>query len=138
LRGGRFGLAGDMPAARFDLWSVAVWGLFAAGLVVPLAAAQSWGRRFSRWLLLAMLWAGSAVLIVRGFAGIVDDLLRIGGSATGLTGLTIEQVLGTANPSAVDRWTGRVTDWYFTLGGVLFAVAAVAYRRVSAIPRRDR
>lgn len=125
--GGGFGLAGDLPEASPDLWSVTVWAVFAAGLVVPLAAAQSWGQRIPRWMLLAALWIGFAVLTLRGLAGIVDDLLRVSGSATGLTGLSIEQVFGTANPSTVDRWTGRITDWYFALGGLLFAWAAIAY-----------
>ena len=117
--GGTAGKAGPLPELRLDAFSVAVWAGFAAGLVVPWAAA----RRPTR-LLRAFLLAGAVLLLLRGGAGHLDDLLRATGHDGGLTGLTVEQVLGTAHPSAAQLWTGRLTDAYFTLGGLLFAAAA--------------
>lgn len=130
--GGRFGL-GDapnlLPEVSLDPFTVAVWAMFATGLVLPLAITQRWGRRIPRGLLLAGLWTGCAVLILRGLAGVVDDLLRTSGlAANGITGLTYEQVTGSANPSANTMWSGRAIDWYFTLGGLLFGAAALTYR----------
>ncbi len=132
--GGRFGLAGPLPTLSFSLISVlfrvAVAAMFATGLVVPIAAVRPWGRRVPRWMLAAALWAGCLLLLLRGTAGVVDDLLRMTGlSAHGLTGLTQAQVFGTARPSATMMWSSRATDWYFTLGGLLFGAAAAGYRR---------
>jgi hypothetical protein len=60
---------------------------------------------------------------------VLDDLLRASGlAANGITGLTYEQTTGSAHPSATTMWSGRAVDWSFTLGGVLFAVAALTYR----------
>ncbi|MGH2586735.1 MAG: hypothetical protein ACRDJE_17605 [Dehalococcoidia bacterium] len=50
-------------------------------------------------------------------------------SPTGLTALTREQVTGSADPSATILWTGRATDTFLVLGGVLFGLAAHAYHR---------
>jgi hypothetical protein len=45
---------------------------------------------------------------------------------------------GSADPSANTVWSGRAVDWYFTLGGLLFAAAALTYRRTLAISQRRR
>jgi hypothetical protein len=77
-----------------------------------------------------VLWAGCAVLLLRGLAGVADELLRVTGVAPGgLTGLSREQVTGFAEPSEGVLWTGRAIDGYFTLGGLLFGAAALAFRR---------
>jgi hypothetical protein len=136
LLGGHFGLAGPIPEPSLDVFTIAVATMFAAGLVVPLAAARPWGRRLPAWMLVAALWTGSALLTLRGLAGVVDDLVRTTGILpNGLTGLTLEQTLGTASPATSAMWTGRVTDWYFTLGGLLFALAAVEQTR-GTVPSR--
>jgi hypothetical protein len=100
------------------------------GLAAPLAAVHRWGRRIPASLLAAVLWAGCAVLLLRGLAGVADELLRVTGVAQGgLTGLSREQVTGFAEPSRGVLWTGRAIDGYFTLGGLLFGAAALAFRR---------
>lgn len=134
--GGRFGL-GDapdlIPAASFDVWTVATGVMFVAGMTVPLAIIHPWGRWIPRWMLLAALWAGCAVLALRGLAGVLDDILRTSGLATnGLTGLTYEQVTGTAHPSATTLWSARAINCYFTLGGLLFGLSALSYQRAPA------
>jgi hypothetical protein len=130
LLGGRFGLAGPIPEPSLDVFTIAVAAMFAAGLVLSLATAHPWGRRLPARMLIAALWTACAVLTLRGLAGVVDDLVRTAGILpNGLTGLTLEQTLGTATPLTRARWAGRITDWYFTLGGLLFALAAVAQMR---------
>jgi hypothetical protein len=46
-----------------------------------------------------------------------------------LSGLTYEQLLGTAEPSAYTLWSARAIDVYFFLGGVLYATTAWLARR---------
>ena len=115
------------------VFSIAVAGMFAAGLAVPLALAR--GAR-PRRLLLGLMWAGAAVLAVRGIVGLVDDGLRFSGlGETGLSGLSDQDVLGTAHPSAYTVWSTVGLDAFFAAGGLLFARAA---RRASGRrhPRR--
>jgi hypothetical protein len=139
--GGDFGF-GDQEAAIPDttsrasglIFTVAVVGMFAAGIVVPLAVMRGWGPRR---LLAALLWAGAAILAARGFAGLADDGLRFSGLAErGLSGLTNEQVLGSAHPSAYTIWSTVGIDAFFSLGAVLFARAAHAAAPVARLRRR--
>jgi hypothetical protein len=52
--------------------------------------------------------------------------LRESGLArNGLTGLTYEEALGVANPSAYTRWSSIGIDAVFTLGAALFGWAAL-------------
>ena len=122
--GGDFGF-GDQESGFPDagwLFTVVVAGLFAAGLAVPLAIARDVGPRR---LLRGLLWIGAVVLAARGVAGLADDALRFSGAAeTGLTGLSDEQVLGSADPSAYTIWSTIGIDSFFALGGGLFAWAA--------------
>jgi len=127
--GGDFGF-GDAEAGIPDttstvagwIFTVVVSGMFAAGLAVPLAVARGTGPRR---LLVALLWAGGAVLAARGSVGLLDDVLRFGGLVeTGLSGLSDEQVLGTGDPSAYTIWSTVGLDGYFLFGGLLFGLAA--------------
>lgn len=118
----------SLPPASLDVFGLAVVAMFAVGLVAPLAAARRW--RIPRPLVAAVLWAGAAVLLARGAAGVVDEALRVTGLADGgLTGLTREQVTGFAHPSAGVLWTGRAIDAWFLLGGLLYGAAARAHTR---------
>ncbi len=104
------------------MFSIAVVGMFAAGLAVPLALMRSVGPRR---LLRGLMWAGAAVLAARGIVGLVDDLLRFTGlQETGLSGLSDQEVLGTAHPSAHTMWSTVGIDVFFAVGGLLFARAA--------------
>ncbi|MBY8877415.1 DUF3995 domain-containing protein [Actinacidiphila acidipaludis] len=112
------------------IFSVVVFGMFAAGTVVPLALYQDWGRRVPAWVLAACCWIGGVLLMVRGFSGVLDTSLRGTGLVrNGLTGLTYKQELGVAHPSAYTIWSGTSIDLYFTLGGILFLLAAICHRR---------
>jgi hypothetical protein len=130
--GGRVGLgdqADPLPGAPSSpgdwIFSVVVGGMFAAGLVVPRALARPWGRRLPRRLLVWSMWIGCAVLVARGGSGLLDDALRFTGLADGgLTGLTNEDVLGSAHPSTNTIVSTVAIDSIFLLGGLLFGHAA--------------
>ena len=112
-----------------DLFSAALLAMTVAGTVLPLALAQEWGRRIPRPLLLFAAWTGCVLLGARGLAGVCDDVVRATGLLPdGLTGMTMEQVTGSAHPSAWETFAGASTDVLFLTGGVAFGLAAVAYR----------
>ena len=117
----------DTPAKA--VFAAVVLVMFAVGTVAPLAMVQTWGRSVPRRLLLVVAWAGAALLVARGGAGVVDTVLRESGLAPdGLTGLTYEQVTGDAAPTAYTVWSGVGIDLDFLLGGVLFGRLARRFR----------
>lgn len=134
--GGHFGF-GDAPTTTPTvhntagmIFAVAVDIMFVVGAIVPPALYQSWGRRVPAWMLGFCCWFGGVLLTVRGLAGVLDTSLRgTGLMRDGLTGLTYQQELGDPHPSAYTLWSGTGIDLYFTLGGVLFLIAAIAHRR---------
>ncbi|AUA10678.1 hypothetical protein CFP59_02777 [Streptomyces malaysiensis subsp. malaysiensis] len=140
--GGRFGL-GDAPDVVPEATSTGdriqgavIVGMFAVGIVLPLALTRPWGRRIPRRAALFCLWTGAALVAVRGGAGLLDTALRSTCLAPhGLTGLTYEQITGDAHPSAYTIWSGVCVDAYFMLGGVLYGLTALRLGR-RARPRR--
>lgn len=134
--GGRFGFgdqADPLPSAENagqGVFAAVVVALFVVGTVLPLAFVQGWGRRVPRWILITTAWVAAGLLTVRAVAAFVDDAMRtVFGSPTGLTGLTYEQLLGTATPSAYTVWSARAIDLYFLVGGVLYGTTAWYARR---------
>lgn len=135
--GGHFGF-GDAPTTTptehtlaVRVFSVVVDVMFVVGTLVPLALYQRWGARVPTWILASCCWIGGVLLTLRGLSGLLDTSLRGSGlMRNGLTGLTYEQELGEAHPTAYTLWSGTAIDLYFTFGGVLFLAAAVVYRRV--------
>jgi hypothetical protein len=72
-----------------------------------------------------VVWLGCAVLVLRGAAGLIDDLTRATGLLpNGLTGLSTEQTTGIAHLT----WSGWAIDTYFFAGGLLFGLLASRYR----------
>jgi len=133
--GGSFGLNGDLPGLVPD--SVAGW-IFevlegAAWLLGPgvcLAIARGWPRGRMRRAALIVVWLGCTVLIVRGGAGLIDDLTRaVGLLPNGITGLSHKQTMGAAYyRSASALWAANITDGYFLAGGIIFGLLACRYR----------
>jgi Protein of unknown function (DUF3995) len=130
--GGRVGFGDQKDPIPLTTSSIAGWVftvvvalMFVAGLVVPLALVQQWGRRAPRHLLLAMMWIGVVVLGARGVLGLLDGLLRGLGVDGGLTGLSYEHTLGTAHPTTYTLWSAAAIDLVFLVGGILFAAAAL-------------
>ncbi|WP_147341191.1 hypothetical protein [Actinomadura logoneensis] len=93
-----------------------VFAMTAAGVVLPPALVQGWGRRLPGWMPAGGAWFGCMLLCARGFSGVADSVVRATGVLPhGLTGMTTEQVFGTAHPSTWARVASAATD-------VLFAV----------------
>jgi hypothetical protein len=130
--GGRVGFGDQVdplpgaPSSPGDwIFSVVVFGMFAAGVLVPSAVARPWGRRVPRRLLVWLMWIGCLVLVARGGSGLFDDGLRFTGLVdSGLTGLSNEDVLGSADPSTSTMLSTVAIDSIFLAGGLLFGHAA--------------
>ncbi len=136
--GGSFALAGPLPGLPDSVggWieEVFVVSAFPVGAGVCLALARGWLRGGVRRVAVVVVWFGCALLVLRGGAGLVDDLTRATGLLpNGITGLTLEQTMGTAHPSASQLWTGDLTDAYFFLGGLLFGLLGLR-ARVRPVP----
>jgi hypothetical protein len=127
--GGSFASPGTLPGEPRSLlgwtFNVLVYGAFALGLLVPLAISRGWvGGRLSRPVAV-LVWLGALLLVLRGAAGIVDDLARAAGVRTGITGLSTEQSTGLAHLT----WSGWAIDGYFLIGGMIFTWLAVRQSR---------
>lgn len=135
--GGQLGRAGDLPplvpgSVGGWVFEIGVVAAFPVGAAACLAVARA--RGVPRRIAAVVVWTGAVVLAVRGGAGLVDDLLRAGGAAGGLTGMSIADVTGTTRPSAAELWSGRATDAYFTVGAALFAL--LGFRSRTGQPTR--
>ncbi|GAA5708306.1 MULTISPECIES: DUF3995 domain-containing protein [Streptomyces] len=135
--GGRFGL-GDGPkmipetgTTKDLIWAFVITSMFVVGIFLPVALTRPWGRRIPRWITVCCLWIGSALLVVRGGAGLLDTALRETGLADrGLTGLTYQQITGDAHPSLNTKVSGICIDAYFILGGLLYGRTVLLHRRL--------
>jgi hypothetical protein len=130
--GGRVGVgdqADALPAAPTSLgdwiYSLVVYGMFAAGPRGTQRPCAAWGRRVPRRLLVWSMWIGCLVLVARGGSGLLDDGLRFTGLVeSGLTGLSNKDVLGSAHPSTHTMLSTVAIDSIFLAGGLLFGHAA--------------
>jgi hypothetical protein len=109
--GGSFGLSGELPSLIPD--SVAGW-------IFEVLEAAVWP--LGAWVCLA---------VVRGGAGLIDDLTRaVGLLPNGITGLSHKQTMGAAYyRSASALWSGNVIDGYFLAGGIIFGLLGHRYRQ---------
>ena len=102
--------------------------MFATGLAAPIALLRVTAGGTSRRLLVALLWAGCLILVARGASGLLDVVVRdLGMSSRGITGLSYQDTLGTAHPSANTLVPTAIIDGYFFLGGILYGWAARSY-----------
>ena len=136
--GGSFGLSGELPSLVPD--SVAGWIGEVLELVpwllgpwVTLAIARGWPSGRIRRAASIVVWLGCAVLVLRGGAGLIDDLTRaVGLLPNGITGLSHKQTMGAAYyQSAAALWSGNVIDGYFLTGGIIFGLLGCRYRQTS-------
>lgn len=142
--GGTIGL-GDAPdvlppllPATVTGWifEIVVLAMFAAGLAIPIALLRGRPDGTYRRLLVALMWAGAVILVLRGASGLVDDAVRQAGlSSGGITGLSYERILGTPTPSTYTLISTDSIDAYFLLGGLVFGCAARAQKGRSSISR---
>lgn len=132
--GGSFASPGALPplvphSLGGWIFAVPVVSAFPVGAVVCLAIARGWPRGRMRRLATGLVVFGCVLLVVRGGAGEVDDVVRATGLLhNGLSGLTLAQ-MGTAQPSSAQLWSGYAIDVYFCAGGLIFWLLAVHYRR---------
>lgn len=133
--GGSFGLGGELPGLVPD--SVAGWivevlegAAWPLGAWVSLAIARGWPRGKMKRAAAIVVWLGSVLLVVRGGAGLIDDLTRaVGLLPNGITGLSHKQTMGAAYyRSASALWSGNGTDAYFLAGGITFGLLGWRYR----------
>jgi hypothetical protein len=89
--------------------------MFAIGLAAPIALLRDTGHGVLRRLLVASLWIGCLFLLARGTSGLIDDAVRdLGISSSGITGLSYQDILGTAHPSTYTLISGDIIDGYFS------------------------
>lgn len=139
--GGSFGSPGKLPGGPHSLlawiFDIVVEVAFPLGAFVCLAIARGWARGRLALAAAALVWVGCVLLLLRGGAGILDDLTRATGLLpNGITGLSLKHTVGTANPSASVLWSGYAIDAYFLAGGIIFGLLAVHYRAQQAHSRR--
>lgn len=129
--GGAFASPGKLPGAPHSLigWAFQVFvvGAFVLGFLAPLVISRGWaGGRLAKPIAV-LVWLGSVILVLRGGAGVADDLIRAAGVRTGLTGLSTGQTTGVAHLT----WSGWAIDGYFLAGGLIFTWLAIRpHRRV--------
>lgn len=125
--GGAFASPGKLPGEPTSLaawtFNVLVDGAFVLGFLVPLAIARGWARGRLAKPIAILTWLGCAILVLRGAAGLIDDLTRAAGVLpNGITGLSTGQTTG----SAALSWPGWAIDGYFFAGGLIFCLLAWA------------
>lgn len=137
--GGSVGNPGQLPGTPRSLvawaFTVLVTAAFPIAVLACLAIARGWAHGPLALIAGTIIWTGCVLLLARGGAGVVDDLSRATGLLpNGLTGLSLEETTGTANPSASILWAGWAIDAYFLVGGIIFGVLAVHYRTKPSTP----
>ena len=131
--GGSFASPGELPGRPHTpaawIFAVLVAGAFPVAAVMCLAIGRGWAPGRLAKPITALAWFGSFLLLLRGSAGVIDDLTRMTGLFhNGITGLSDAETTGVAHPSANLLWSGRAIDAYFLAGGVVFGLLACRYR----------
>jgi hypothetical protein len=128
--GGSFATPGELPDLIHHslvgwILEVLVDAAWPLGAWVCLAIARGWPQARMRRAAWIVVWVGCVVLVLRGGAGILDDLARATGLLpNGITGLSTKQTTGMAHLT----WSGWGIDAYFFAGGLLFGLLAYRYR----------
>lgn len=124
--GGRFGFGGAtdaLPSVHSiggAAYAAIVAGMITVGTWLPIQIFIGRHSRIPWSLVVGCIGAGSVLLLLRGTLGLFDQALRETGLAVhGLSGLSYEQTMGDAHPTAYTLWSGVFVDAYFVLGGML-------------------
>lgn len=99
----------------FLAYDVVVAGMCALAVPIALAPVRQWGRRLSPRLLLTCAWIGTALLVLRAGAGVVQAIYLI------MTGRFAIEALGIWEP-------------WFWLGAMLFGVSTWQNWRSPCVP----
>jgi hypothetical protein len=150
--GGSLASPGDLPPlvpgthaaasgsehARMQLVSwiveVPVDSAWPIGALVCLAIARGWALGRLARITKALVRVGCVALLLRGVAGLLDDVTRASGVLpNGITGLSLEDTTGHAHL----RWADWTIDGYFLVGGLVFWLLASlqSTRRAHSRPR---
>jgi Protein of unknown function (DUF3995) len=103
----------------FLIYDLVVALVCALGVAVALALVQPWGRQQPRWVIGALAWSGTALLVLRGGAGAFQTA----------------HIVATAG-----RWSPRSTFWeiWFCVGAILFGLSTWRFWRATRLPRDAR
>jgi hypothetical protein len=102
------------------------------GVLVCLAIARGWALGRLARVTKALVRVGCVVLVLRGVAGLLDDVTRASGLLPkGITGLSLEDTTGHAHL----RWADWTIDAYFLAGGLIFLLLATFLRAPRAHSR---
>jgi hypothetical protein len=137
--GGSFASPGDLPDVPHALiawmFSIIVAAAFPLGALVCLAMARGWSRGRLGPAVKGLVWVGCVLLLLRGAAGILDDLTRATGLLrNGITGLSLKEISGHAHL----RWSDWAIDGYFLAGGLIFWALAPRHRSARTRVRNAR
>jgi hypothetical protein len=106
-------------------WPLGAW--------VCLAIARGWPRGRMRRAASIVVWLGCAVLVLRGGAGLIDDLTRATGLLpNGISGISTESATGMTHVT-VSYWA---IETYFLAGGIIFGLLGCRYRQARSEPRQ--
>ncbi len=127
--GGSFASPGNLPGWPRTLtgwvFSVFVDSGWPLGAFVCLAIARGWARGRLAQAAAGIVCLGCALLLLRGGAGILDDLTRATGLLrNGITGLSTKDTTG--HPTLL--WSDYAIDSYFLAGGIIFGLLAASHR----------
>ncbi|MFC6707693.1 hypothetical protein [Flexivirga alba] len=138
--GGHFASPGEVPPlstpnrveGAAGLHSVVPWVLNAVielawpvGALVCLTIARGRARGRLASAAQALVWVGCVLLLLRGVAGLLDDVTRATGVLpNGITGLSLQDTTGHAHL----QWSGWAIDGYFLVGGIAFLLLAIRHR----------
>ena len=107
------------PALSALIWGVGTLKILAG--LLALALVMPWGRKFSRWIVLAAGWGGAVLLTLYGGVLVVVQALVVGGAIV---------PSGPVDWTAL-RWHLFLWDPWFLSWGLLLGVAAWHYTRLS-------
>jgi hypothetical protein len=97
------------------IYDLVVGGLCVVGGAVALALAHPWGRRFPRWLVGGLGWAGTSLLVIRGGGGMLQAFYWA------VTGRDVVQ------------WS-LLWELWFCGGAFLFWLSVHRFWRATAVP----
>lgn len=127
--GGSFASPGNLPPIVPH--SLVAWitepvdSAWLIGPLVCLAIARGWARGRLALPAATLVWFGCVLLLLRGGAGLIDDLTRASGLLrNGITGLSTKETTGHADL----RWADWAIDSYFLAGGIIFGLLAIWFR----------
>ncbi|OZB92729.1 hypothetical protein CJP46_22705 [Paenibacillus sp. XY044] len=123
--GGYYAISSDPGTNNIDSVEVAadiiVSIMCLAGVFVSLAAVRSWGILVPRWIVLIPAWVGCFLLVLRGGAGGIDQMMRV-------SGILPYGFFGSSG-SVYVIWAGRFFDAYVMIGAILLVTTTRIYLR---------